>query len=289
MKLDDLNLFRLVVENSSYTSTSRKTGIPVATITRRIQTLEESLDLRLLNRNARKLALTEVGEHFYHQCSPLLQQLMQTTEEISANARGASGKLKIIAPTNLTKRLLMPQLNDFMKKYPDIQIELTMNNHTEQPDPTEWDIIFRVGPQRDSSLIARKIGTVKDVLVASPSYIATSATLKHANDLSHHSLLKGEPLLKWQLRNSKNENIINTDKGRFEANELNVVRQACLAGLGITLMPDVIVKEFLNEGSLVQVLPDWSANARDVYLLYVHRDHLPDKVRLFIDFIISDH
>jgi len=287
MKLDDLNLFRLVVENGSYTATSRKTMIPVATITRRIQALEDSLNLRLLNRHARKLSLTEAGEMFFKECSPLLQQLTVTAEEINDECRGASGKIRISAPSNLTKRMMMPMFNVFMKQYPDINLELTTNNMADQLDPTEWDVIFRVGPQRDSSLIARKINQVKDILVATPGYLVDNPAPKHAEELHEHALLKGYPLMKWQLTNSKGETIINTDKGRFQANTLNVVRMACSEGLGITLMPDVMIKEYLANGSLVRILNDWSANAREIYMLYNHKDHLPEKVRLFIDFVIS--
>ncbi|EIE1274744.1 LysR family transcriptional regulator [Vibrio parahaemolyticus] len=287
MKLDDLNLFRLVVENGSYTATSRKTMIPVATITRRIQALEDSVNLRLLNRHARKLSLTEAGERFYHECSPLLQRLTSTAEEITDDCRGASGKIKISAPYNLTKRMMMPMFNDFMKKYPDINIELTTENNADQLDPTEWDVIFRVGPQRDSSLIARKIGEVKDILVASQDYLAVNPAPNHAEELSNHSLLKGYPLIKWTLINSKGESVVNVERGRFQANALNVVRSACSEGLGITLMPDVMIKEYIESGELLRVLPDWSANPRDIYMLYNHKDHLPEKVRLFIDFVIA--
>ncbi|MCL9781808.1 LysR family transcriptional regulator [Vibrio sp. S4M6] len=287
MKLDDLNLFRLVVENGSYTATSRKTMIPVATITRRVQALEDSLNLRLLNRHARKLSLTEAGERFFQECSPLLQRLSVTAEELTDECRGAAGKIKISAPSNLTKRTMMPMYNEFMRQYPDINIELTTSNHADQLDPTEWDVIFRVGPQRDSSLIARKISEVKDILVASPDYLANSPVPKHAEDLSSHSLLKGHPLLKWQLTNSSGETIVNNDKGRFQANTLDVVRIACSEGLGITLMPDVMLKEYIEAGDLVRVLEDWSANPRDIYMLYNHKDHLPEKVRLFIDFVIA--
>lgn len=289
MKLDDLNLFRLVVENGSYTATSRKTMIPVATITRRIQALEDSLNLRLLNRHARKLSLTEAGERFYQDCSPLLQRLAAMTEEISDECRGASGKLKISSPSNLTKRLMMPMFNEFMKQYPEINIELTTVNQADQLDPTEWDVIFRIGPQRDSSLIARKISEVKDILVASPDYLTKNPAPKHAEELSQHSLLKGHPLIKWQLTNHEGETVVNLDKGRFQANTLNVVRSACSEGLGITLMPDVMLNEFINDGSLVRVLSEWSANPRDIYMLYNHKDHLPEKVRLFIDFVIAYH
>lgn len=94
MKLDDLNLFRLVVENGSYTATSRKTMIPVATITRRIQALEDSVNLRLLNRHARKLSLTEAGERFYHECSPLLQRLTTAAEEITDDCEEHPARLR---------------------------------------------------------------------------------------------------------------------------------------------------------------------------------------------------
>ncbi|GAK84939.1 Cyn operon transcriptional activator [Vibrio ponticus] len=287
MKLDDLNLFRLVVENGSYTATSRKTMIPVATITRRIQALEDSLNLRLLNRHARKLSLTEAGERFFHECSPLLQRLSNVTEEISDECRGAAGKIRISSPSNLTKRMMMPMFNEFMRQYPDISIELTTSNHADQLDPTEWDVIFRVGPQRDSSLIARKISSVKDILVASPDYLHHHPAPVHAEELHNHQLLKGHPLLKWQLINESGEAVVNNDKGRFQASALNVVRSACSEGLGITLMPDVMLREFIEDGSLVQVLQDWSANPRDIYMLYNHKDHLPEKVRLFIDFVIA--
>ncbi len=289
MKLDDLNLFRLVVENGSYTATSRKTMIPVATITRRIQALEDSLNLRLLNRHARKLSLTEAGERFFQECSPLLHRLAATAEELTDECRGASGKLRISSPSNVTKRMMMPIFNAFMMQYPDINIELTTSNQADQLDPTEWDVIFRVGPQRDSSLIARKINEVKDVLVASPGYLAKHPAPTHAEELSNHSLLKGYPLVKWQLTNNKGECVINCDTGRFQANALNVVRSACSEGLGITLMPDVMIKEFIEEGSLVRVLEDWVSNPRDIYMLYNHKDHLPEKVRLFIDFVIAYH
>lgn len=290
MKFDDLNLFRLVVDNGSYTATSRKTLIPVATITRRIQALEDSLNLRLLNRHARKLSLTEAGERFYQECAPILKRLSLTTEEITDDCRGAAGKLRICAPSNLTKRVILPILSDFMAKYPDIQIELTMSNKQDQIDPTEWDIIFRVGPQRDSSLIARKIDSVKDILVASPKYLeANIAPLTHADDLSEHPLLKGHPLLKWQLTNGNGETVINSDKARFEANALNVIRRAAARGLGITLMPDIMLQEYFERGTLVRILSDWSANPRDIYMLYNHKDHQPEKARLLIDFVTHYH
>ncbi|KHT61618.1 LysR family transcriptional regulator [Photobacterium gaetbulicola] len=284
MKLDDLNLFRMVVENGSYTATSRKTQVPVATLTRRIQALEECLNIRLLNRHARKLSLTEAGQKFYDECSPLLHSLVDTAEHVSEECKGAAGKLKIAAPSNLTKVMLQPLLNAFMKEHPAINIQLMMSNDPEILDPTDWDVIFRVGPQRDSTLIARKINAVKDILVASPEYLKANSEPKHAQDLHQHPLLKGKPLLRWRLTNGDGETVTVSDRGRYEANELNVVRKACMAGLGITLMPDVMLEKYISSGELVQILKNWSSNPRDVYLMYNHRDYQPEKLRLFIEF-----
>ncbi|PSW19461.1 LysR family transcriptional regulator [Photobacterium sanctipauli] len=284
MKLDDLNLFRMVVENGSYTAASRKTQVPVATLTRRIQALEECLNIRLLNRHARKLSLTEAGQKFYDECSPLLKQLVDTTEHISEESKGAAGKLKIAAPSNLTKVMLQPMLNAFMAQHPAISIEISMSNDPELLDPTDWDIIFRVGPQRDSTLIARKINAVKDILVASPAYLKQNPEPKHAQDLHQLPLLKGKPLLRWRLTDSNGETVTIGERGRFEANELNVVREACISGLGIALMPDAMLEKYIGSGQLVQILHNWSANPREVYLMYNHRDYQPEKLRLFIEF-----
>ncbi|UJF18764.1 LysR family transcriptional regulator [Vibrio sp. SS-MA-C1-2] len=284
MKLDDLNLFRMVVEQGSYTAASRKSRVPVATLTRRIQALEESLDIRLLNRHARKLSLTDAGQRFYSECSPLLKNLVNSIDLLSEENHSAAGKLRIAAPSNLTKVILQPMFNAFMVQHPAISLELLMSSETDQIDPTDWDVVFRAGPQRDSTLIARKVHQVEDILVASPEYVSKMPTLEHANDLHSHMLLKGSPLLRWRLTNNDNEQVAINEEGRFESNQLNVVRKAACDGLGITLMPDAMTKEYIESGSLVRVLDEWSANSRDVFLLYNHREHQSEKLRLFIEF-----
>lgn len=294
MKLDDLNLFRLVVEHGNYTATSRKTGIPVATITRRIQSLEDDLNLRLLNRNARRLSLTETGERFYKACSPLLRDLTQVSQDVSDDCRGASGKVRICAPSNTARYIMMPILNQFMQAYPDIQLDLSITTNTEELDTAEWDVLFCVGPQKDSNLIVRKINQINYLLVASPQYLANAPQLTTAHDLHQHALLKAHPLMKWQLHNQMNEHVVIDDSARLNTNEFHIVREACCNHLGISLLPDLIVKNDLVQGQLVQVLPEWQVEPREVYMMYNYKDHLPDKVRLLIDYIVnhkdlSDH
>lgn len=283
--LDDLNLFRLVVENGSYTAASRKSTVPVATMTRRIQALEDSLNIRLLNRHARKLSLTEAGEKFYNECGPLLQKIVNSAESITEECMGAAGQLKIASPANFIKYGLQPLLNDFMQQYPQIDVLLETSNEPETLDPTDWDVIFRAGRLRDSTLIARKLGTLADILVASPEYLKHNPMPKHANDLHQHALLKGKPLIRWSLKNSLNEVVTISDKARFEVNEIDLVKKACLSGLGITLIPDILVRNYIKNGELIHILPDWSSNIRDKYLIYNHREYQPEKLKIFIDFV----
>ncbi|MEZ8143393.1 LysR family transcriptional regulator [Enterovibrio norvegicus FF-454] len=284
MKLDDLNLFRLIVENGSYTLASKKTGIPVATLTRRIQALEEDIKIKLLHRDARKLSLTEAGRGFYEKCSPLLEQLMEATESLSECCKGESGTLKISAPSNIAMKLLQPMFSAFLTKYPDIKLDLELSNDSTAQHSDDRHAFIRIGPQRDSSLIARKLHTVKDILVASPEYTTNHSPLSDAADLTQHHLLKGWPLMRWRLTNQQGQQLCITQQGRFEASELRLVRAAAKDGLGIALIPDVLVQKDIESNELVQVLPEWTTCPRDIFLMYHGKTNLPAKLRAFIDF-----
>ncbi|MDD1792393.1 LysR family transcriptional regulator [Enterovibrio sp. ZSDZ42] len=287
MKLDDLNLFRLIVENGSYTLASKKTGIPVATLTRRIQALEEDMKIKLLHRDARKLSLTEAGQGFYDKCSPLLEQLMAATESLSEHCKGESGTLKISAPSNIAMKLLQPMFSAFLTQFPDIKLDLELSNDSDNKLSDGHHAFIRIGPQRDSSLIARKLHTVKDILVASPSYIANNGSPSDASDLMKHHLLKGWPLMRWRLTNTRGQHLCISQQGRFEASELRLVRAAAKDGLGIALIPDVLVSKDIDSKELKQVLPDWTTSPRDIYLMYHGKTNLPAKLRVFIDFALN--
>ncbi|KKD61353.1 LysR family transcriptional regulator [Grimontia sp. AD028] len=287
MKLDDLNLFRLIIENGSYTLASKKTGIPVATLTRRIQALEEDIKIKLLHRDARKLSLTEAGQSFYDRCSPLLEQLVEATENLSESCQGTSGTLRLAAPSNIAMKLLQPMLSAFLVAFPEIKIDLSLYSDTAQPNLDDKHAFIKIGPQRDSSMIARKLHTVRDILIASPNYLSSSAPVLDASDLDKHPLLKGWPLMKWRLSNQYGQQLSISQQGRFEASELRVVRAAAKDGLGIALIPDVLVQKDIASGELVQILPDWTTEPRDIFLMYHDKTHHPDKLRAFIDFSLS--
>ncbi|MBV7298611.1 LysR family transcriptional regulator [Enterovibrio paralichthyis] len=287
MKLDDLNLFRHIVENGSYTLASKKTGIPVATLTRRIQALEEDLKIKLLHRDARKLSLTETGQEFYERCAPLLEQLITETDNLSECCQGTAGTLKVSAPSNIAMKMLQPMFTAFLTAYPEIKLDLSLFSDTSATQNEDRHALIRIGPQRDSSMIARKLRSVKDILVASPEYLAGQAPLLDASELSKHHLLKGWPLMRWRLSNKNGQQFSITQQGRFEASELRVVRAAAKDGLGIALIPDVLVQQDIEAGELVQLLPDWTTPPRDIYLMYHDKTNHPAKLRAFIEFSLN--
>ncbi|UJF17570.1 LysR family transcriptional regulator [Vibrio sp. SS-MA-C1-2] len=284
MRLDDFNLFRIVVEQGNYSLASKQSGVTITTLTRRLSTLEKTLNTQLLTRDSRRVTLTDAGQRFYSQCTPTIMHLLKNVEFLNKEHKTAAGKLRIAAPSGLSKIFLQPMFNAFMSQYPEISIELLVSNDTNQLDPTDWDVLFRIGSLRDSTLIAKKIHQVEDILVASPKYLVNAQPLLHPQDLNEHTLLRGSPLLRWRLANKHNDCVVIDKAGRFEANNLNIVKQACIDGLGVTLMPDTMVKEQLQRGELVRVLKDWSANEHDLFLLYNHRKHQSEKLRVFIEF-----
>ena len=288
MKLDDLNLFRIIVENGTFTAASRKTQIPVATLTRHIQALEDSLNIRLLNRHARKLTLTDAGTKFYNETSPLIHLAIETAENIVDEFKGAAGKIRIGASTNLANNFLEELLFEFLKEHSSISIDLQVCNDNEQMDVMDWDVMFTTGSMKDSSLIARKIFTSKLIMVASSEYLANSTPVKDPVDLHQHRLLKQKNRIRWSIENKDlNQHVVIAGKPSFVSSEMNAIKSACLSNAGIALLPDKFCNESLMTKNLIQVLPEWSENDIESYIVYNHRENQPQKLKLFIEFVIK--
>lgn len=200
---------------------------------------------------------------------------------------GTAGTLKVSAPSNIAMKMLQPMFTAFLTAYPEIKLDLSLFSDTSATQNEDRQALIRIGPQRDSSMIARKLRSVKDILVASPEYLAGQAPLLDASELSKHHLLKGWPLMRWRLSNKNGQQFSITQQGRFEASELRVVRAAAKDGLGIALIPDVLVQQDIEAGELVQLLPDWTTPPRDIYLMYHDKTNHPAKLRAFIEFSLN--
>jgi len=288
--LDDLQLFQFVVQQGSLRAASIKAGIPIATLSRRLQKLERSLGCRLLERSAHHFALTDMGQRYFSACGPLLDDLQAVTEHLDGNRAGLAGPLRITAPVNLTQQWLGQCFFDFMLRYPEIHLQLQVSNHYENLIEQQLDAAIRVGePQPSTSWIARPVWQTRLALCASPAYLQRKPTLAHPRDLAQHALIVATPMNSWDLTHRQSGEVFSVvPQPYFECSDIQVALDAVDAGFGIVLVPDYyFLTPREQRRQLLPVLPDWYGQPRPVYLLYRDRAVMSARLRAFVDHVVA--
>ncbi len=288
--LDDLALFHAVAQHGSLRAAADKQGIPIATLSRRLQTLERTLGCRLLERTAHRFALTEAGQSYFDSCGPLLDELKTVTENLEQAQRELTGILRITAPTNLTQYWMGQCFFDFMRRYPGIRLQLTISNQQENLVEQQLDAAIRVGEIQDSNqLIARPIGHTRLTLAASASYLKSAPPIQHPRDLMEHSLIVANPIFPWQLTHQHNgETCTVQQHPYFQTTDIEVALNATMENFGVALLPDYYLAPETDPGMQMQrVLPDWQGQPRPVYLLYRDRHAMPARLRAFVDHVVE--
>ncbi|AWB66213.1 LysR family transcriptional regulator [Saccharobesus litoralis] len=286
--LDDLALFIKVVENGSLAGASKKLGLPPATVTRRIQKLEQKLDCQLINRSARQFHLTNEGERYYSECASLVSELEDRAANLDSILHETTGRLKVLAPTNMAVGMMRDIWPSFSSKYPEIQLEVNVNNTVLNFSETQADLAIRIGPQSDSGLFQKRLGVVKTILVASPEYLALSARLETPEDLQQHQLITVDTIPSWILYQDNKKFISRFPiVGKTKVNDIRLAAQLCSRSIGIALLPCSEVVDELNNGDLIQVLPEWVGEAREIYAIWSSGRMLHKRARLMLDVLID--
>jgi len=290
--LDDLRLFWIVVQKASFTKAASDLGMPLSTLSRRINHLEQTLQLRLLNRNAHQIKLTGTGQLYFDRCDALFNEFESISSELLAEKREASGKIVIAAPNNLTKQWLGKALNKFMLLYPKIKIDLSLSNNNIDIIDQSIDIAFRGGESAIPEWIARPLYQQQFILCASRQQKQWH-TLKHPTELSQLPLILGKPMRCWKLINAQSEEMFeyepSSENIQFSVDDVRAVGQAVADGLGVALLPEFIAKPLINEGSVKQIMSDWVGHKFPIYMIYRDRSNQPYRLRLLIDFIIKNY
>lgn len=282
--LDDLSLFVSIVEAGSLSAAAQKEGLPTATVTRRLQTLERTLGYRLLARSARRMQLTAEGSQYYEQCRPLIYALRQATQRLDAALGSIAGNIRVLAPTNLASGPLTPAWASFMQKYPNVSLELELSNAVQDLVGSGADLAIRVGALNDSALMQRRLGATDVVMVAAPSYLRNAGISNCAEALSTHSLIVVEPLKQWRLRNpDDNSETVLQPHPRFRVNEMRLAVSMAEAGLGILLCPKIQCHTGLEAGNLIPLLSDWMPEPRHIYAVWSQQRYLPARVRALLE------
>ena len=286
MMLDELAFFVCIVESGSLNAAAQKLEIPPATLTRRLQKLEKAIGCRLLHRSARRLLLTREGNEYYEQCRPLIHALQQTTDNLDRALNQVSGLIRVLAPVNLAASVLAPAWGAFIQRYPEIRLELELDNLTRNLIGNYADLAIRVGRQPDSSLNMRRLGGVRLCLVASPGYLQQRGYPEHPDRLDAYDLLVAEPLSVWFFQHTETGQQRRwRPQARFRVNDLELAVQTACAGAGLLLCPLSICFGALERGDLVEVFPSWQTEMRDIYAVWPQQRYVPARVRALIEFL----
>ena len=285
--LTGMAVFAAVVEAKSFSAAAGRLGMSKSAVSKQISRLEDRLGARLLNRTTRRLSLTEVGETFYGHCVRVLQEADAAEQAVSELSDEPRGRLRINAPTSFGIIHLARAVPDFMARYPELRIDLSLTDRFVDLVDEGFDVAIRITQMADSSLIARRLAPCRHVVVASPDYLATIGPPETPADLSHHNCLRytlhGQES-HWRFDGPGGPADIAVE-GSFGSDNGEMLMAAAEAGLGVLMVPTFIAAEALRHGRLKPVLGAYQMPDTGINAVFPHRRHLSPKVRAFVDFL----
>jgi DNA-binding transcriptional LysR family regulator len=288
-RLDGMQAFVAVAEAGSFSGAAARLGIARALVSKRIAGLEHILGVRLLNRTTRRVSLTGPGQDFLGRSQRILAEYGEATSTLSSLHAEPTGRLKLSAPMSFGLAHLAPLLPIFMRAHPKLVLELVLNDRFVDLVEEGFDLCVRIGTLADSSLVARRLATVRLVLCASPDYLRRRGMPVEPADLARHrGLIYGHGTNggRWQLQGPAGSGPVEIPSVLC-ANNGDVLAEAAVAGEGITLAPTFIVGDALRAGTLVEVLAAYAPKPFGLYAIWPANRLLPAKVRLFVDFLAS--
>jgi DNA-binding transcriptional LysR family regulator len=286
--LNALVVFAKVVEAKSFSEAARRLGMPVSTVSRRISELEDQLGVRLLDRSTRSLRLTELGSEVLEHAQRSAEASEAVQNIVSNRQTSVSGTLRLSAPPNISDTLLSPLVTAFQASYPNVRVQILIAERYVDHIGDGVDIAFRLGALKDSTLVAKRILTYRHRLVASPAYLETCKPPQVPQDLIGHRLIAfsyWRPESRWTFvhANGRDEETV-TFQPHLSMNDFAGLTPALLSGLGIGDLPPVVQPEFMRDGRLVEVMPDWRFRTYDLCLVHLGNRNMPRAVRVFKDF-----
>ena len=286
LDLNDIWLFVHVVRAGSFAAAGRKLSMPPNTISRRLQALEATMGVRLLQRSTRQLNMTAAGREFFERCAPGLEDIEHASASLTESRGEPSGSLRVTAPVDFFDNFSIEWMHEFMSLYPKVQLEFVLNDGRADLIAEGIDLAFRGGVLPDSSLVARKLVESHRGLVASPRYLERHGTPRTLSDLIGHACLAASPAPQhttWKLEGPQGPESVRVNP-RLCINTAQGQLRAARAGLGVALLPTMLASEDLRNGTLVHILPDYQRDAMGLYAVYVHRRQLPSAVTALIEF-----
>lgn len=284
-----MQVFTRVVDANSFTGAADLLGLPRATVTTIIQNLEALLQVRLLNRTTRRLSLTPDGAAYYEHCARILGEIEETESSFREVARGPKGRLRIDVPAPIGRLILIPRLCEFHARYPEVELHIGMGDRAVDLVREAVDCVIRVGELQDSTLVARRIGTLQMITCATPDYLERYGVPSGIDELAQHVAVQY-----FSSRTGRNfdwDFIVDgqtravTMRGNVSVNDSEAYVTCGLQGFGLIQPARFMVLPHLQSGALVEVLPDLSPAPMPMWVAYMQNRHLSAKVRAFVDWV----
>jgi DNA-binding transcriptional LysR family regulator len=270
--------------------------IPKTTVSRKVEELETRLGVRLLHRTTRKMSLTEAGQAYYEHCERIIAEIEEAERAVGQLAAAPRGTLRVSSSFSIGARFLGHLLPEFLKRYPEVRVNLVLSNANEDLVEGNYDLAIRVGRLADSSHASRLLGNFRSRLVASTAYVAEQGMPRSPDDLAAHRTLALTPRdehagrYAWTLEElgagrKKPQTVTAPIQPVMICNDPEPILQSVIGNEGIGFIPDLFTREPLRRGQIVPVLPDWQAPSVPINAVYLSRRGLSPKVRVFVDFI----
>jgi DNA-binding transcriptional LysR family regulator len=287
-KFESMAVFAAVVEAQGFSAASRRLGMPLATVSRKVSELEDQLRVRLLNRATRKISLTDSGRQFFEACRRILDDLGEAERAASGEYSAPKGELILTTPIVFGRLHLVPIVADFLKAYGEVDVQMRLVDRVVDLLDEHIDVALRIGELPDSSMIAVRIGSVGRVVCASPAYLAAHGAPAHPNELGSHYAVTFAGLSsakEWPFRIGSSTEMFAV-RSRFTVTTAEAALDAAIAGAGITRVLSYQAAAAVLDGRLVIVLRDYEVDPSPVSLVYPSGRLVPLKLRAFLDFVV---
>ncbi len=285
MDLNEMLVFARVVQAGSFTAAAAELHMPKSTVSRRVSELEARLASRLLQRTTRKLSLTDAGRIYYDYCARIAGEIEAAERAVSSLQERPRGRLRVTTPANFG--FLAPIVTDFLRRYPEVSIELVSTTRRVDLIEERFDVALRAGTLADSTLISRSLGRLAWFLVATPAYLKKRGRPRAPADLKRHDcLLFGAAGMADGLRLERGDSFEQVPlSGRLQVTEVDILHAGVTAGLGIAVLPAYLCVDDLRAGRLERVLRDWSLPPTPFQVVYASTRHISPTVKFFVDHV----
>ena len=289
-RLTEMEAFATVVDQGGFTDAARKMGISKSAVSKHVSSLESRLGARLLNRTTRRVSPTEIGLAYYDRARRVLNDAGEADALVSSMQSAPSGLLRISVATDFGVNHMSPILGDFLVDYPDITVNMVLNNRYVELISEGFDLAIRIGEMEDSSLRARKLTETTKRLIASPKYFEKFGRPEKIDDLNEHKLLHYSNQSAgnvWKLTAPSGEKRQVRTQGWLTVNDGQSLLNACVSGLGIAYLPSFLYAEALESGLVEEAMPELPSETQGIYAVYPPGRYTQPKVRTFIDFLVE--